>query len=104
MASSITTPTISTSASMVMLLSVKLSEHIAPKVEMIEAGIAIAAMIVARQLRMNSSTTSDARIEPRIRCSLHFVKSRFDVARLVLHDFELHARRQQFAARARDAP
>ena len=69
MASSITTPTISTSASMVMLFSVKFSQYIAPKVAMIEAGIATAAIIVARQLRMNSSTTSDARIAPRIRCS-----------------------------------
>ena len=40
-----------------------------PNVEMIDAGMATAAMTVARQLRMNSSTTSDARMLPRIRCS-----------------------------------
>src|SRR5690606_15691438 len=69
MASSITTPTISVSASMVMLLSVKLSQYIAPNAAMIDAGIATAAMIVARQLRINSSTTNEARIEPRIKCN-----------------------------------
>ena len=49
-ASSITMPTISTSASMVTLLSVKPSAHIMPNVEMTEAGIATAAMTVERQL------------------------------------------------------
>ena len=68
MASSITTPTISTRASIVMLFKVKLNRRIAPKVEMMEAGIATAAITVARQLRMKSSTTNEANIEPRIRC------------------------------------
>ena len=68
MASSITTPTISTNASMVMLFIVKPSQYIAPKVEMIDAGIATPAITVARQSRMNSSTTSEARMLPRIRC------------------------------------
>ena len=70
MASSMTMPTISTSASMVTLFSVKPSAHIVPKAEMTEAGMATAAMMVDRQLRMNASTTSDARIEPSTRCRL----------------------------------
>ena len=41
-----------------------------PNVAMTEAGMATAAMTVARQLRMNSSTTRQARMLPRIRCRL----------------------------------
>ena len=67
MASSITTPTISTSASMVTLLSVKFSAHIIPKVDMTDAGMATPAMTVDRQERMNASTTSDARMLPMMR-------------------------------------
>ncbi len=70
MASSMTMPTISTSASIVTLLSVKLSIHIIPKAETTEVGMATAAMNVERQERMNASTTSDARIEPSTRCRL----------------------------------
>ncbi len=70
MASSITTPTISTRASMVTLFRVKLSAFIMPKVAIVEAGMATAAITVERQLRMKASTTSEARIEPRIRCRL----------------------------------
>ncbi len=69
-ASSMTTPTISTSASMVTLLSVKPSAHIMPKVEITEAGMATAAMMVERQLRMKARTTSDARMLPTIRWTL----------------------------------
>ena len=69
-ASSITMPTISTSASIVTLLSVKSSHHIAANVAMTDVGIATQAMIVARQLRMNASTTRLARIVPAIRCTL----------------------------------
>ena len=68
MASSITMPTINTSASIVTLLRVKPSAFIMPKVAMTEVGIATAAIIVARQLRMNSNTTREARMLPRIRC------------------------------------
>ena len=68
-ASSMTTPTMSTRASIVTLLSVKPSAHIRPKVVITEAGIASDAMMVARQLRRNSSTTSDASTEPITRCS-----------------------------------
>ena len=69
-ASSMTMPTISTSASMVTLLSVKSSARIMPNVAMTDAGMATAAMIVDRQLRMNSSTTRQARMLPRTRCML----------------------------------
>ncbi len=55
---------------MVTLLSVKPSAHIMPKVEITEAGIATAAMIVERQLRMKASTTMQARKLPRIKCRL----------------------------------
>ncbi len=69
-ASSITIPTISTSASIVTLLSVKPKTRIMPNVATSEAGIATAAMSVARALRMNASTTSEARIEPSTRWTL----------------------------------
>ena len=70
MASSITMPTISTRASMVTLLSVKPSAHIMPNAEITDAGMATAAMIVERQLRMKASTTSEARMLPRTRWRL----------------------------------
>ena len=70
MASSMTMPTISTSASIVTVLSVKSSAAIRPKVEMTESGMATAAMTVARQLRMKANTTRQARMLPRIRCTL----------------------------------
>ena len=68
-ASSMTMPTDSVSASIVIMLSVKPMYQIRPNVAMIEVGMAIAAMIVDRRLLRNSSTTSAARIEPTIRCS-----------------------------------
>ena len=67
-ASSITTPTIKTSASIVTLLSVKFSARIMPKVEITEQGIATAAIKVERQERMKTSTTKLARMLPRMRC------------------------------------
>ena len=51
-ASSMTMPTISTSASIVTVLSVKSSAAINPKVEMTDVGMATAAITVARQSRM----------------------------------------------------
>ena len=69
-ASSITTPTISTRASIVTLLSVKLSAHIIPKVDTTDAGIATAAIKVVRQFRMNASTTRHARPLPAHRWTL----------------------------------
>ena len=67
-ASSITTPTIRTSASIVTLFRVKSSARIIPKVEMTEAGMATPAMRVERQERMKKSTTRDAKMLPRTRC------------------------------------
>ena len=63
-ASSMTMPTESVSASIVSMLSVKPMYQISAKVAMIEVGIEMAAMIVERKLPRNSSTTSAARIEP----------------------------------------
>ena len=67
-ASSITIPTDSVSASIVIRLSVKPMYQSSPKVAMIEVGMAIAAIIVERTLVRNSKTTIAARIEPTIRC------------------------------------
>src|ERR1044072_9477924 len=53
-ASSMTTPTIKTSASIVTPFSVKFIARIIPNVEMTEQGIATAAIKVERQERMNS--------------------------------------------------
>ncbi len=70
MASSITMPTISTRASMVTLLSVKPRAAIMPNAEITDAGMATAAMIVDRQLRMKAMTTSEARMLPSTRWTL----------------------------------
>ena len=67
-ASSITMPTISTSASIVTLLSVKSSAHITANVDTTDAGIAIAAISVERHDRINAITTRLARIAPITRC------------------------------------
>ncbi len=69
-ASSITTPTISTSASIVTLFNVKSSARIMPNVAMTEAGMAMPAMIVARQFRMKNITTRQASMLPSMRCRL----------------------------------
>src|SRR4030067_1550463 len=66
-ASSITIPTIRTSASIVTLLSVKSSTHIMPKVEITDAGMATAAIAGERQLRMKGKTTREARMLPTTR-------------------------------------
>ena len=62
-ASSMTMPTISTSASIVTLLSVKSSSHIMPNVETTDAGMAMPAMMVLRQLRVKVSTTRQASVK-----------------------------------------
>ena len=69
-ASSMTTPTIKTSASIVTPFSVKFSARIMPKDEMTDAGIAMPAISVDRQLRMKARTTRHARMLPRMRCRL----------------------------------
>jgi hypothetical protein len=66
-ASSITMPTMRTSASMVTPFSVKSRSHMNEKVAIVEAGIATLAISVERQLRMKASTTRDARIAPTTR-------------------------------------
>ncbi len=68
-ASSMTMPTASASASSVMMLSVKPMSHIPMNVPMIDVGIASAAISVLRKLPRNSSTTSDASSAPSTRCS-----------------------------------
>jgi len=68
MASSITTPTMSTSANMVTLFSVKSKARIMANVAMIEAGMATAAISVERQDFMNTSTTRVAKMLPTTRC------------------------------------
>ncbi len=70
MASSMTMPTMSTRASIVTVLSVKPSAAIRPKVETTDAGMATAAMTVARQSRMKAKTTRHARMLPSTRCTL----------------------------------
>ena len=69
-ASSMTMPVASESASIVMLFSVKPNSFMNVKVPMIDVGIASAAMKVMRRFRMNKKTTMLARKPPRIRCSL----------------------------------
>ncbi len=49
---------------------VKPSAHMKAKVAIVEAGIATLAITVERQLRMQASTTSDARIAPSTRCTV----------------------------------
>ncbi len=68
-ASSMTMPTISVSASIVIWLSVKSSAAISEKAPMIDAGIATAAISVERKLRRNSRTMMAARMPPSTRCS-----------------------------------
>jgi hypothetical protein len=67
MASSITTPTMSTRASIVTLLSVKPKSFMKANVEISDAGIATAAIRVERHDFMNSNTVMLARMLPTIR-------------------------------------
>src|SRR5580700_10775693 len=69
-ASSMTIPTASVSASRVMLLSEKSMARISVKVAIMELGMATAAIRTARQLRMKSQTIALAKMLPRIRCSI----------------------------------
>ncbi len=69
MASSMTIPTASASASSVMMLRVKSIAHISAKVPMMEMGMASAAMSVLRALPRKRSTTSAASTAPSTRCS-----------------------------------
>ena len=66
-ASSMTMPVASDSASIVMLFRVKPNIFMIVKVPMIEVGTARAAMNVTRRLRMKKNTTTLASSPPRIR-------------------------------------
>ena len=68
MASSITMPTISVSASMLIWFSVKFMAAISVNVEMMETGIATAAISVVRMLARKRKMTAAARRLPSIRC------------------------------------
>ena len=68
-ASSITIPTASVSASRVMLFSVKSITFIRVKVATMEVGMAREAMSTERTLRMKRNTTSEASTLPKNRCS-----------------------------------
>ncbi len=70
MASSITMPTIRVSASMVIWLSVKPMAAISAKVEMIEVGMAMAAISVVRMLARNRKMMMAAKKLPSIRWRL----------------------------------
>ena len=65
-----TIPTMSTSANMVTLFSVKCSAHIAPNAAVKDEGIATDAMTMARQLRIKRNTTRLARMLPTIKWML----------------------------------
>ncbi len=69
MASSMTMPTASVSASIVIEFRVKPAMFMMANVEMMLTGIETAEMIVERQFARNRNTTTAARIEPRKRCS-----------------------------------
>ncbi len=69
MASSITMPTISVSASIVIWFRSKPIAAISAKVEMIEVGIATAEISVVRMFARNMKTMAAARMLPSIRCS-----------------------------------
>ena len=69
MASSITMPTISVSASMVIWFSVKPMAAISAKVEMMEVGMATAAISVVRMLARKRKMMIAARRLPSIRCA-----------------------------------
>jgi hypothetical protein len=85
-----------TSAGVLTLLSVKPNAHTTVNVETTDVGIATPAMKADRHIRMKSSTTSVARIEPRL-VYLNLVQGGVDIARLAADHFERHTRGQQLA-------
>ena len=85
-ASSMTMPVASDSASIVMLFSVKPSAFMNVKVPMIEVGIASAAMNVTRRLRMNRNTTSAGEQAAEDQVQLDVLERPADEARLVVAD------------------
>ena len=86
-ASSITMPTASASANIVIEFSVKPWNHISANVAMIDVGIAIAAMNVERKFHRNNSTTSrENRADDQV--LLDALDRRLDEHRLVAHDLD----------------
>ena len=94
MASSMTMPTESVSASIVSMLSVKPMNQTRAKVAMIEVGMAMAAMTVERRLPRNSQTTKRGEDRADDQVLLDVADRRLDELRLVADDAELVARRQ----------
>ena len=95
MASSITMPTISVSASMVIWFSVNPMAAISAKVEMMEVGIATAAISVVRhvgQEQEDDDRREDAAFDQVV---LDVVHRRLDEDRLIGDDLGVHVFRQQ---------
>ena len=104
MASSMTMPTASVSASIVSMLSVKPMYQISAKVAMIEVGIEIAAMMVERKLPRKISTTKRGEQRPDDQVLLDAADRRLDEVGLVAHDPQRVAGRQRRLQRRRGAP
>ena len=103
-ASSITTPTISTRASMVTLFIVKSMAFITANAPMIEVGMATAAMSVERQERMNKQHDHAGHHAAGDEVVLNLVQGGANVTRLILQDFDVDVGRQQLRGPRRAAP
>ena len=95
MASSITMPTIRVSASMVIWLSVNPMAAISAKVEMMEVGMAMAAISVVRMLARNMKMMMEAKKLPSIRWLLDVIDGGFDEDRLIADHLRLDIGRQR---------
>ena len=104
MASSMTMPTASVSASSVSMFSVKPMAYMRAKVLMMEVGMAMAAISVVRQFRRNSRTTRAARIAPDDQVLLDGLDRVLDEVGLVPDDLQLVAGRQARTQGVRAAP
>ena len=93
-ASSMTMPTASVRASMVIELSVRPMYQIRPKVAMIDAGIATEAMMVDRQFPRNSQDHQRREERADHEVLLDALDRGLDELRLVAHDADVVARRQ----------
>ena len=96
-ASSMTMPTASVSASSVMLLSVNPAARISAKLAMIDAGIASEATSTTRKFRMNAMITRLASRLPQHQVLLERRDRRVDELRVVAGHRDLHFRRQRAA-------
>ena len=104
MASSMTMPTISVSASIVIWFSVKPMAAISAKVEMIEVGMAMAAISVVRQLARKMKMMTEARMLPSIRWCWMELDGGFDEDRLIADDLRLDVFRERGADLRSAAP